>query len=676
MRVLGHGRAAQARLVQITMHDGRCRLGVEKVFRPGMLTLFIYRVAFQAPFAYQHNANAILACFYRRRVAGAIVDATGTGTRVAEPLYVRWDADTQAFVLGSEFVRGRGIVPQATDAHGVRRRFARKFGDESKYPAKPPQEIHELLRVMTELESLFRQCGLEGSGWQVCKRAMVSTANLLRTCAGYVIVDLESGIPAVLVPSYVLGGMRLGALPPFDDVDGAKLREWLDANEGRLIDSLCRKRYELLRGDAERLIEHSQAWKQGELAVGRNKWRVFGATCREQFKARCLDSWRRRDIIDEQSHAAMQPGRRIFSRMTFLLGMVPSAPGRLLQRLWANRPYRDKAARFLRDAEFRRSQIQGFVAKHTKRWRDAGRIARQRNFTGLGISFVMNAILATITPAGVHRWLSDPVHRHNVLTRMMLICVSARFQSEYGRYLIRSCIRQWEDAGRLTTREAMQLRRQLDSNDMDEYVRCFGMHMGLKLLLPLLAPLKIGGGAAFIASGNLWFLFLLFLMPACRTAITLWRMLGGKRHAADYIDALLVGMLPTVGTLAYPVQMYSKHPELSAFLLRDSAARLGRWMPIYGGKDSRVEIAAIKLVNFVAEALEVGLASTAPMRRRFARPADEPEAAPQTIEFSTGRWHRIADEQLRLIAESEAASQTLGEFVAEISDSDRPARAA
>jgi hypothetical protein len=136
---------------------------------------------------------------------------------------------------------------------------------------------------------------------------------------------------------------------------------------------------------------------------------------------------------------------------------------------------------------------------------------------------------------------------------------------------------------------------------MDEYVRCFGMHMGLKLLLPLLAPLKLGGGAAFIASGNLWFLFVLFLMPACRTAITLWRMLLRKRPAVDYLDALLVGTLPTIGSLAYPVQMYSKYRELSVFLLRDSAARVGRWVPIYGGKDSRIEIGAIKMINVVAE---------------------------------------------------------------------------
>lgn len=676
LTVLGHGRAAQARLVQLTLADGRRMIAVEKVFRPALLTRFIYRAAFQAPFAYQSSQHAILASFYRRRVAATVFEAMGMHARVAEPLYVRWDAEAQAFVLGSEFIRGRGIVPQPTDSHSMRRWLAGWFGNQDRYPPRPKEEIHELLALMTKLEHHLRNCGLEGSGWQVCKRAIVSTANLVHTNAGYVVVDLESGIPAVLVPSYVLGGLRLGALPPFDDVDADRLREWLDSHEGRLIHQLGRKRYEELRGDAERLIEHTEAWKQSELALGRNKWRILGSTCRKQLKARCLDSWRRRDIIDEQTEAKMRPGNRIFSRLTFLFGLVPGAPGRFMQRLWANRPYRSKIARFLTDSEFRRGQLRSFVDKYTQRWRAAGRVAPRREFAGFGLRFVLNSILAAITPAGMHRWFSDPVHRRNLLTRMMLICVSARFQSEYGRYLIRACIRQWEDAGRLSPREAMQLRRQLESSDTDEYVRCFGMHMGLKLLLPLMTPLKYGGGAVSVLSGNLWFLFFLLLMPACRTAITLWRMIASGRPVIDYIDALIVGVLPVIGSIAYPVQMYSRYRELSAFLLRDSAARLGRWVPIYGGKDSRIEIWSIKSTNWVAECLEIGLAGTAPLRRRLAPKLATPEDAPQTIGISTGRWHKLADEQLRLIAESEVATQTLGDYVTEISKPDRDARAA
>jgi hypothetical protein len=337
------------------------------------------------------------------------------------------------------------------------------------------------------------------------------------------------------------------------------------------------------------------------------------------------------------------------------LGLVPGAAGRFLQRVWANRDYRIQVGRFASDRDFRRAQLNDFVQKYSRRWQAANRVPAERDMNRFGVRFLVNALLAALTPASIHRWLVDPVQRRTVFIRMGLICFSARFQSEYGRHLIRTCIRQWELAERITAREAIQLRSQLRGSDMDEYVRCFGMHMGLKLLLPLLTPLKYGGGAVSILSGNLWFLFFLLLMPACRTAITIWRMIASRRPLTDYLDALIIGVLPVFGSLAYPVQMYSRYRELSAFLLRDSAARLGRWIPIYGGKDSRTEIAAIRCINIVAECLEIGLASTAPLRRRLATADESNGREPRTTEFPSGHWNRMADEQLRMIAASEAA---------------------
>jgi len=52
LRTLGHGRAARAQLVEALMPDGEKIRCVEKVFAPGLLTRVIYRLSFQAPFAY------------------------------------------------------------------------------------------------------------------------------------------------------------------------------------------------------------------------------------------------------------------------------------------------------------------------------------------------------------------------------------------------------------------------------------------------------------------------------------------------------------------------------------------------------------------------------------------------------------------------------------------------
>jgi hypothetical protein len=118
--ILGAGRAARAQLVDAQMPDGSIVRCVEKVFAPGRLTRWIYRAAFAAPFAYQTNRNAILASFYRRRVAAAVMATSDIGVDVASPIYVRYCAESKAWVLAAEWIDGRGIRPLPAHRSRVR----------------------------------------------------------------------------------------------------------------------------------------------------------------------------------------------------------------------------------------------------------------------------------------------------------------------------------------------------------------------------------------------------------------------------------------------------------------------------------------------------------------------------------------------------------------------------
>ena len=86
LKVLGRRRTAEARLVEATTESGQVLTCAEKVFCPRWLTFIIYRASFWAPFEYQHNRNAVIACFYRRRIAAAIVRAVLPETGIASPL--------------------------------------------------------------------------------------------------------------------------------------------------------------------------------------------------------------------------------------------------------------------------------------------------------------------------------------------------------------------------------------------------------------------------------------------------------------------------------------------------------------------------------------------------------------------------------------------------------------
>ena len=64
-------------------------------------------------------------------------------------------------------------------------------------------------------------------------------------------------------------------------------------------------------------------------------------------------------------------------------------------------------------------------------------------------------------------------------------------------------------------------------------------------------------------------------------------------------------MLPTVGSLAFPLQMFAARSDLSSFLVRDAAAKLGQHLPIYGGRDSRTELAMIRSTDELIEILDL-----------------------------------------------------------------------
>ena len=123
------------------------------------------------------------------------------------------------------------------------------------------EEIAELLKLMQRLERLFIDSGLVGTGWQVCPRAIVSTANLLRTEQGYVAIDLESGIPSVLVSTYLMAGWRLSSLPLFDDLDVGQFQRWTDRSRPQLEQRLSAAEMRQFDFDQLRLVEQTQRWK-------------------------------------------------------------------------------------------------------------------------------------------------------------------------------------------------------------------------------------------------------------------------------------------------------------------------------------------------------------------------------------------------------------------------------
>jgi hypothetical protein len=641
LRVLGKGRAARAVLVRIEGFDEGKAECVEKIFRPGLLTRFIYWFFFQSPFPYRLSEDAILSCLHRRKVAAKLMQFHDIDLAVAAPYYVRWDEESGAFVLGAEFIEGVGLQVVPTDSRRVRRFFANYIARPLKLligrpcPKVPgvPSEAKRLVAGMRRAEGVFRRCGLVGSGWQVSPLALVSTANFIRKKdGGYVLVDIESGIPSMLVPYYLFRSIIEGRFPYFDDIDEKRLTRFMEERREDLIARFGEEGVAELEHDTGRLIEHTRLWKEGEIALFRRHVRLASPKVRRAIKRARIDEWYREGILDDAGKERFERSKRFFTSGIYIAGILPGRIGRLVRKLIGNHAFREDFGRFFRDAEFRRSSIQSYVQRHTREWTESGRVPENRAFRSLGGKFMIHLFLGRLTPGGLHRFISDGERRKKVAATALFFVISERFQTEYAKYVIFRRIREWINDGRLSLEEARMMKERVEDGSMQEYVRVFGLHFALKFLEPVTSGIKIVGVGWFLkifvakypemnphgemTLGLLKAFALTFLhnpIPVLmmintsvwRTLITLWRMLSIKRRHISYKVALIVGVIPAFGSLAYPMQMYWRCKELSIFLIKDILAVFSHRIPIYGGKHTLVEIAVVRLADFPAELMEV-----------------------------------------------------------------------
>lgn len=595
IRILGSGRAARAQLVDAQMPDGSIVRCVEKVFAPGRLTRWIYRAAFAAPFAYQTNRNAILASFYRRRVADAVMATSDIGVEVASPMYVRYCAESKAWVLAAEWIDGRGIRP--LPAH--RSRFREWLGKSKS--EEQTAEIDQLVACMKATEDRLSESGLTGSGWQVAPRAMVSTANLLRRNGRYTIVDLESGIPAVLVPKYIAAGLRCATAPPFDDLDPNRLRDWLAQNEELLTFRLGIDPAAQVVRDVEQLIQHTEKWKAAEIAPLRRPWRLLRPGGLNEYQFATVKNWRQTDIIDQRCESELKESSRKGRAIWWAL-FIPSMVGLFVAKLIGRQQTRNNAKRWLSNPLYRRVVWHGHLDKSQRRWTDQGRIAEAAMMTA-GRYTIHRPL--SLLPSRIHRFLTDTNRRKHIATSCLLFLLSGRYQAWLGQTQIDRAIDRWVGAKRISADEGGSLRNDLSGNEIRVYSRGFGMHVALKFLAPILIPAKIGSVMAFVANGNAWFLVPLAATPILRVMVSIGNWIQSRGEHVRHREALAVSGLPFVGSIAFPLQMYASRPELATFLIRDAASRVGCKLPIYGGSDSRTELACIRAADFIIEALDV-----------------------------------------------------------------------
>lgn len=172
---------------------------------------------------------------------------------------------------------------------------------------------------------------------------------------------------------------------------------------------------------------------------------------------------------------------------------------------------------------------------------------------------------------------------------------SQEYRHDIGRRYVEGRIQAWQDRTQLSETDAAALRRDLARMDeAGSYISDFGAHLGLKGTF-LLLELAVLGGLGMLGVPLLLLAMVLVLDgPIYRSAYTLWRSAAAlARGRAPPWVALLVGLVPFLGSLAFPAQMIwsarGAGDDLARFILCDSFTRIGEKLPVWNGKDSLVE---------------------------------------------------------------------------------------
>jgi len=236
--------------------DDQGRETARKVFGSAGLTQFVQFVLLGAPNPYAWNEHAIECAVLRRRILAPLVGLWfGGRVRVARAWGRSWNEGALAFELSTELVDGR--------APRLHRPGDRRGG----------HEVRELLEdVMRPLQGWLADAGFDGLVWQAGRGNPVALANFLfegdrEGRARWAWIDLESGVPALfpldpraLLRFYLPRAWKFRR-PLFDDVDVARLREYLDREGRTLRTRLGECVWSDLQRDATALRYHQEAWK-------------------------------------------------------------------------------------------------------------------------------------------------------------------------------------------------------------------------------------------------------------------------------------------------------------------------------------------------------------------------------------------------------------------------------
>jgi hypothetical protein len=180
--------------------------------------------------------------------------------------------------------------------------------------------------------------------------------------------------------------------------------------------------------------------------------------------------------------------------------------------------------------------------------------------------------------------------------RIYLYFSDSRYRWGVARWYLKKEIDKWQSRKFLTNEESTFFKNELKKDETSAYMTDFSIHIGIKPFVKLFAwvimPLLIATGMFSLQAGAI---IIIGAGSIARTLYTLWRITHNlvKSNSSFPLIALIVGVFPVIGNLAYPMEILyrstGKKGMLAKFIVYSFSAKIGAKVPIWGGKDSETE---------------------------------------------------------------------------------------
>ncbi|MFQ5414066.1 MAG: hypothetical protein ACE5E6_06365 [Phycisphaerae bacterium] len=254
------------------------------------------------------------------------------------------------------------------------------------------------------------------------------------------------------------------------------------------------------------------------------------------------------------------------------------------QRVWTSQP------RHLRGIAYRHA-TGSITRKHAEWYAD-----HPACWTARELAHGLWSAIALLVVSTLACWRA--LRRVNVGKAVATLWRAARSES-YRERLARDYVTRrvddWRDRRQLDHHQARDLQSHLRAEESCAYLGDFGVHIAVKPFVKLaewwvVPGLWIAGVVdhAFLAT------FMVAAGPVVRTLYTTYRLIRNTLSGRERPwVALGVGVIPVLGNLAFPIQLLATgvHTQatLARFIVYDTFSRIGRCVPIWGGRDTLTE---------------------------------------------------------------------------------------